>query len=301
MAVAVSHSRAEGYLTCRRKDYYGYTLELQRVSESIAFSHGSAVHSMLEVFYRTMLEAGDTPAQQIDAWDNAVLNVEKHFAEMKAEGYEDPDKRAPLALIFEKYLENEPYVRNGWTILAVEAEFNLAIEDDLEYPFVVDLIVQDDRGAMVVVDHKSAYDFFNEEDARLMPQIPKYIGALRALGYKVAYGQYNLLRTRPDTKVGRPLNEWHRNFDVKPTAQRVKTTFTEQVGVAREIAMRSFLPVEQIEETAYRVANKMICGYCQFADLCSEELRGGNVKLMLSTEYKQKEKRDKIAVTEVED
>lgn len=195
---SVSHSEVDGYLLCRRKWYYGYGLSLQRVSTSSSLATGSAGHEIMQAFYQTILDAGDNLEAQQGAWDSAVEAARAKKDEIMADFVQD-EKRATLDDVFFKfYLNDEPYVRKGWRVLAVEKKFNLQYDadDELTYPFVVDLIVRDPEGKTVVVDHKFVWDFYTYGDAELQPQIPKYIGALRALNFKIDYGQYNMVRTR---------------------------------------------------------------------------------------------------------
>lgn len=197
---STSHSEVESYLLCRRKHFYGYTRRLQRVTESSSLAMGTAGHAILEAFYGRILEAGDTLELQQAAFDDALEVAEKEYLAIMDEGYEDKDaKRTTLYdLLFNWYFPNEPLVKKGWRIYAVEAEFNLLYdeENELSYPFKVDLIARDPDGKAVVIDHKFVWDFYNYEASELQPQIPKYIGALRALNFKVDYGMYNQLRSR---------------------------------------------------------------------------------------------------------
>lgn len=300
---SVSHSEVDSYLLCRRKHYYGYGLSLQRIKESSSLATGVAGHKILEAFYRAILNAGHTVEAQQAAFDEALEAAVKAFEEIKNEGYEDGDRRAKLIdILFDEdygYFHNEFFVNKGWRVLAVEAEFNLVYDDDTEasYPFVVDLVVQDPDGAYVVIDHKFVYDFYSPESTDLQPQIPKYIGALRALGHEVAYGGYNMLRTR-NTKERTP--ESNNYFMIlKPNTTRITTTFMEQLGVAAEIQALKELPLDVQEKRAYRTANKMICQSCSFRDLCSTELMGGNVELMKKTEYKIRERKEFSLPTEM--
>jgi len=297
---SVSHSEVDSYLLCRRKHYYGYGLSLQRVRESDSLATGVAGHKILEAFYRAVLNEGHTAEQQKAAFAKGIDAALNAYEEAVNEGYADGDRRAKLKdTLFNQeygYFNNEFFVNNGWRVLAVEAEFNLEYDEDSKatYPFVVDMIVQDPDGAYVVIDHKFVYDFYTPEATDLQPQIPKYIGALRALGHEITYGGYNMLRTR---KIKEPTPESNNYFMIlKPNATRITTTFMEQLGVAAEIQALKELPLENQEKRAYRTANKMICQSCSFRDLCSTELMGGNVELMKKTEYKIRE-RKQFAVT----
>lgn len=305
---SISHSRVDAYLSCRRKEFYGYSRKLQRVETSTGLALGSAGHEALAVLYSTVLAAGTSLVKQRKAYPDAVKAMWAHVDKTYKEGFEDGDRRAPLRLILEKYLQREPFIDRTWAddkrqylILAVEKEFNLEYdpENGGQYPFVVDLIVRDPEKRFVVVDHKFVYDFYRYEATELMPQIPKYIGALRALGYKVAgYGFYNMIRTRPDTKAGRPLDEWSFNMDIQVSGQRVQRSFQEQIDAALELEELDELDEETRDRKAWRVGNSMVCQGCPFKELCSTELRGGNVEVLLRSEYKVKEKRAHIEVSE---
>jgi len=297
---SVSHSEVDSYLLCRRKHYYGYGLSLERISTSQSLATGTAGHRILEAFYAHLLSLSDTAAGQLENFDLALERAYSVYREVMDEGYTDANNRAMLHdILFHEewgYFANEFMVKNGWRVLAVEAEFSLIYDTDTQssYPFVVDMLVQDPEGRYVVIDHKFVYDFYTPEQTDLQPQIPKYIGALRAMGHEVAYGAYNMLRTR---KLKTPAADSMNYFMIlKPNTDRVLNTFMEQLGVAAEIQALKELSIDEQNKRAYRTANKMVCQSCSFRDICSTELIGGNTELMLRTEYKIRERR-KIGVT----
>lgn len=296
---SVSHSEVDSYLLCRRKHYYGYGLSLERISQSNSLATGTAGHKILEVFYSTVASYGDTASEQKENFEAGLLAARDAYAEIVREGYEDASNRARLEdILFDEeygYFANEYILNSGARILAVEKEFSLVYDTDNQsnYPFVVDLVIQDKDGKYAVIDHKFVYDFYTPEATDLQPQIPKYIGALRALGYEIEYGAYNMLRTR---KMKTPTAESTQYYMIlKPNAQRVVNTFMEQMGVAAEIQALKELSIEDQEKRAYRTANKMVCQSCSFRDICSTELVGGNVELMKKTEYKIRERKQFVA------
>lgn len=286
---SVSHSEVDSYLLCRRKHYYGYTLSLQRVKESSSLAMGTAGHTVLETFYSEILDG--------KSFDNSLKLAEAKANDLRKE-VEIPSNRANLFdTLFNIYFPNEPLVKEGWEILGVEKQFNLEYdpENNLQYPFVVDLIVRNPEGKTIVVDHKFVYDFYTYEASIMQPQIPKYIGALRALNYKIDYGAYNMIRTRKLKEADvSSMVQW---LDVKPEPVRVQQVFKEQIAVANEIQQIKALDEQQQSEIAYRVANKMVCQSCSFLDICRTELSGGNSKLMIQTEYKIRERKE-IAISE---
>jgi hypothetical protein len=347
---SVSYSESSSYLLCQRKWEYGYGRSLQRITESSSLLLGSAGHSILQAFYEVILAAGDTKALQLAAFDAALSRARERYDEIVKDGFTDDERKEPLErIMFEFYFPNEPFVKNGWQILAVEREFALdTIVDDetgetIRTPFIIDLIAYDPDGKIVVIDHKFVYDFYTYEDAQLQPQIPLYIGGLQALNYKVAYGYYNMVRNRkiggekmlkaqmvealinhygqdedagamaawekdlPKMKVNEleglcevqkiitqqpvPIDKRLSGLELKPSPKRVQRTFLEQLDTAREITPLKTLDPEVRDLKMHRVANKMVCQSCSFRDLCITELSGGNVALMLRTEYKQRERR----------
>lgn len=292
---SVSHSEVDSYLLCRRKHYYGYGLSLERISTSQSLATGTAGHRILEAFYAHLLSLSDTAKGQLENFDLALERAYSVYQEVMDEGYTDANNRAVLHdILFHEewgYFANEFMVKNGWRVLAVEAEFSLIYDTDTQssYPFVIDMLVQDPEGRYVVIDHKFVYDFYTPEQTDLQPQIPKYIGALRAMGHEIAYGAYNMLRTR---KLKTPAADSMNYFMIlKPNPDRVLNTFMEQLGVAAEIQALKELSIDEQNKRAYRTANKMVCQSCSFRDICSTELIGGNTELMLRTEYKLRERR----------
>lgn len=357
---SVSHSRADGYLLCRRKDYYGYTLSLQKVSDADSMALGSAVHKCLEALYRTVLAAGTTRKAQKAALKAGFKAMYEQYLEFEKAGWEDRDDRMPLRDILRRYVNLEPFVSQGWLVRGVEQEFLLEYDEETQsrFRFVIDLIAEDPEGKVVIIDHKTAFDFYGPDAAAIQGQVPKYIGALRGLGHKAHYGIYNMLRTRKirgekklkdhlatdlekagaknyehaisgtdeeasselieaplskltvaqltvlakehnvDLYAGPTDEQVHDILYIRPSATRVMRTFQEQVDVASEISARELLPVEVIERTAYRTANKMVCNGCSFRDLCEAELAGQSVKLLMQTEFQVKEKRPEIEVSQ---
>ena len=292
---SVSHSEVDSYLLCRRKHYYGYGLSLERVSTSHSLATGTAGHRILEAFYGHLLDLAATPQAQLERFDLGMEKAKKEYDAIVQEGYEDAPNRASLYEIFFNedwgYFANEFLVRKGWTVLAVEEEFSLVYDEEngSSYPFVVDMIVRDPEGNFVVIDHKFVYDFYTPEQTDLQPQIPKYIGALRAMNYEISYGAYNMVRTR---KLKTPDSSSMNYFMIlKPNTDRVLNTFMEQLGVAAEIQALKELSIEEQSSRAYRTANKMVCQSCSFRNVCSTELMGGNTELMIKTEYKIRERR----------
>jgi hypothetical protein len=344
VSTGISHSRAEAYLSCRRKDWYGYQFPteegkgIRRIGASSSLNMGTAIHSIAEVYYNSIMDGEDRETAR------AVAEVE--YADIMAEFEDRGGNYATLEEVKNRFLDNET-LSDDHDILGVEMEFNLQTEDG-EFPFKVDILVRErDTGLIYVVDNKTGYYLYTEEQTEIMPQIPKYVGALRALGYKVAGGKYQIIRTQKlggekmlkaelvavlsdfleveenEHYEGKPMAKHtveilqgfaeahgiehtkpvdpakvYQVLDVDIPLDRVMQTMVEQFDVAEELRERDSWPAAEQEKRAYRTANQTVCKSCNFRLICVEELRGGNSNLVLGAEYEPKPKRDRFEVSE---
>lgn len=288
---SVSYSEVKSWLSCTRKWEYGYGRSLKPLGSSHGLAMGSAGHAVLEAYYQTVLDAGDTRTAQRAAHDEGVAAARAEFDKQRAAGYEDTPSKAPLEeILFDFYFPNEPFVSTDHQVMAVETEysFDTEVNDDLtvRVPLRADLIVEDPSGVYVVIDHKFLGEFITPETARLEPQIPLYLGGLRALNYPIGYGAYNMLRTRK-IKTPTPAQRHHLML-VKPNSTRVARQVLDHIATAEEVLAFGSLSHDERDAAAKRTVSSMECRFCQFQPLCAEELEGGNVKLMLATEYEMR-------------
>lgn len=320
--IQISHSRVENFLSCERKDYYGYHLGLKRKKEGVALGLGNAVHSCTQALYDKILELGKTAKQQRAAWGQGVAALWARYHELVANGWNDEDpKRWTLEEILKHYLANEGLVLAGYRILAVEKEFHVRWSDDSTILFRVDLIVADPGGRVLVVDTKTVWDFFTETELRLLPQLAKYAGMLRFLGYKVHGGMYNQIRSRrlnggkmlkPEliakleevggVTTGTVLelqarleargiehttppesSQLYRLAPVPLTDVRVRRALEEQFETAGRILGRTQLTAEQYDKQAVRAVSRVTCKSCPFKELCPAELNGEDTRLIMET------------------
>lgn len=273
----VSHSEVESYLRCERQHYYGYGLEIERISESDSLHRGKLGHSCLEAFFNALKDGKDfDTAKQL-----AFLRATEEIGRAPGLVNEVVDC---LTWFFEGY----PF--HGWTILAVEIELVLSVTDELQMPFIVDLVAKDIYGDVWVIDHKFMYDFITDRDAELMPQLPKYVAALRVLGYQVDKTAYSVLRYR---SLKTPtVDSKYKFIPTNITDERLKQTITEQLKVSARIIERKKESLAEWSADAMRTANKMVCNNCSFRSLCVAELNDYQPQLILDSDYKKKERRE---------
>lgn len=272
----VSHSEVDSFLLCQRKHWYGYHRGLDRKQSSDSLVRGTTGHSMLETYYSEILKGTN--------------KTEAHFAAVGVLMSLDIDTtiRTELMLLLNVLHQHDPF--DDYEILAVEKEFVLNVDDEFEYPFVVDMLVRDKHGRIAAVDHKFVASFYSSRDIDMMSQLPKYIGALRAKGMPVDYAIYNMLR-HSQAKTWSPDNQHDTDkllqvLTFEPNDHRIQTTFREQVETSRQI-----LALEHTEDGPPRVQNKLVCNSCPFLSLCVAELNGYNSELIVRSEYKKRERR----------
>ena len=179
-----------------------------------------------------------------------------------------------------------PLFDKGYRVQAMEKTFRLEIPLEkrrLIYPFTPDLILADPAGDNYIVDHKFIYNFYTDDEINLLPQVPKYIGALRALGLPVKGGMYNMLRWRAVKDQGLDAN--FRRVPFVPSNARIRQAFTQQVKIMNKIADYKEGKLADWKSNVTRTQNSMICKSCSFKPLCIVEINGGDGILMRKVEY----------------
>lgn len=286
MVHTVSHSEAEAWLLCERRHYYGYALGIQRVETSEALARGTLGHSVWEEYF-TRIKGGHP--------QNIAAKNAMEFLRDQMDG-RNSALVDEIAKLFGFFVQADLF--RGWDILAVEKEFVCQITDDLALPFVVDAVMRDKERKTCVVDWKFTYDFYSQRHVSMMPQIPKYIGALRLEGFKVDYGLYGMMRTRKLSAANNVAANKIQTIQFVPTDTRINRTLFEQRTVSEEILERKALPLHEQSLKAKRVSNKLICNSCSFLSICTAELDGTNAALVLKTEYRARERREFIVPEE---
>lgn len=289
----ISQSEADSRNSCPRKHYYAFgepitknvdpiipteeTLDIEtesllRVSHGIeplrfgeALTRGTLGHKALEVYYLAIIQRASHP----EAVKAAMLNLGQA-------GLDDNDNLEIVGQLmpilqkyFEKYGEGDLF---EWEPLAIEQEFRFEIPNSggLIFPFRVDAIWRNRRtGKIYVVDHKFLYNYYQRNTIRIQPQMPKYIFALRSMGYEIEDGMYNMLSTRKNSRDP-ARREFTQTSDAK-----AKQFFREQLDAMLEIRALKQLPNDEWERlNTRRNANAFNCKNCMFLDLCANDLEG---------------------------
>ena len=192
------------------------------------------------------------------------------------------DLRAICAAYFNYYRQ----VDKAYQFIAVEVEFRQIIDNTIEFPFKPDLIRRHRVTMKVeVVDHKFLANLYTPREIAIQPQMAKYVGALRNLGYDVDDAVYDLichrvLKTKPiDPEISFKRTNLHL------TKARVRQSQKEQNSVVRTIAGYKAMPTKMWSESVRRSATSYNCKNCSFLDLCVSELNSEDISVAVRTNF----------------
>lgn len=287
MARLISNSEVSDFLLCQRKHYYAHLRKLKRKGQSDALTRGIVGHEALAAYYEFLMDNGTGRVADGKPYSAQVLDEAEAAARRVLMGYlSSPDSLVGQEIIYDldrilrRYFE---FARNdNWTILAVEKQYGIPINNDFEYTMRLDVLAFID-GEPTLVDHKFKYNFFTQAELDMNAQVPKYIGTLRYNGVPVERGMMNQIRYRV-SKDQSDENMFKRVY-IKPHPVEIRNTIREQILVSEEIIERRSLTREQQSEAARRVMSPMICKNCPFIDLCKSELMGGDITLTIRSEF----------------
>jgi CRISPR/Cas system-associated exonuclease Cas4 (RecB family) len=267
----ISHSEVESFQACKRKHYYAFGEKIEKKVHSVALQRGADGH---EIFNQFFTKLSDSTFDK--ALDTIPVAASKLFTIQNSESIMQVTQ-----LITEFVSKNRDRV-SKWSVVAIEKEFRIQM-DEYTYAFRPDLVIEE-SGKKTLIDYKFPYDFYIDDVANLLPQIPRYVGALRVLGENVHGGAYIFLRTR---KITDPAKQRVKFYPITLGNTRVVNAIKDLDIVAKEIVSLKNSGKENWESKATRSANGMTCKNCQFLEVCSVENSGEDSSLVRRMSYKQ--------------
>lgn len=274
MGTVVSHSEAESFLACRKKWYYSFGERLEPKRPPTALSRGTIGHEAMEQFFLE-LQAGNVYDTAVNI---GIRTIRYHVTD------DDPDYAVlgKLEILFKDFTANFRQRIESWEIVHVEQEFWLKLGEDesaIDFAFKPDLIVRE-NGILTLFDYKFSADFYSPDELALYPQLPKYMGALRAVGVDVVKANYIFMRTRDNAKgkltdiINVPIN-----------SDRLRTSWYEQINTSLEIQQYKSLPLAEMERRSSRATNSF-CKWCSFRELCTATLQGSTGQILREENYR---------------
>lgn len=278
MSNLISQSEVDAFLTCRRRHYYAHIEKIKPKKFSEALTRGTIGHEILEAYYRHLKDhQGD--------FDGAEKAARK-----KMDEFVDIDNLKiiqELAVLLNPWFPWAKQTQQDWIVLEVEEEKRLPVPGtDLTFPFKMDLLIQDRKtGRIFMVDHKFVRDFYHDDLISVLPQMAKYIGALRRLGVQVHDGMYQMIRTRP--LKDKPITDKMRLQPMNLKDSKVDHYIREQFSAMIQIQQATTAVPQDVwrDKYALRSANQFNCRNCPFLDLCGLDLINGNRDLHIATFY----------------
>lgn len=262
--VRISGSQVANYMQCQKKFELAHIEKLMGANGSgKALEKGKTGHKILEVWAKAHKDGMDT---------------ETALSLGMAAGMEFNTGFAVEVFPMIAYWVKNVFPNLGWKILEVEKTYYARVGTakdgrPLIFPFTIDLLVEAE-GKIVIVDHKFQADAFEEDMIELMPQLKKYIVALRSQKINVHHAIYNTFRTRV-MKAG-------------PDERNVMQKTVPRVPQLKAAMKTQIVMMHKIDEHAgeyLRVLDKNVCTYCPFKKICIVETNGEDATLIKQFDY----------------
>lgn len=273
----ISNSEITTWLTCRRRYYYEYVLNIEPKVFSEPINQGILIHAILEEYYAAKAlglpeedcrhNADEPISVALDRGDLdiAVLLKTRSLMERYFNYYEEEDKQ--------------------YEIYAVESKLSKQLDPKFNMVGTVDLIWRDiNTDTYYVVDHKSSYNFWTDDQASISGQMPKYVILGKELGINVTTAMVNQIRTR-EMKSTNGKDYFKRAY-VKPNDHRLRDVEQQHRNASKEII--AFREGEDGSEPV-PIYNKFYCSNCPYLDLCQATADGTDLTYIVKHNYKTRQ------------
>lgn len=268
----ISNSEVTSFTKCQRNYYFEYVLDLEPKVASDPVTKGILVHSALEFYYVAKSE-GASEGEAREAAQTPLLRA-------MTDDVLDVPTVGELSTLLTGYFNSYPNDDKDYEVISVEGKFALQLSDDFGLPGTLDLIWRDrSDNRYIVIDHKTSYNFFTEEQLATLGQVPKYIQILRSMGLDVKYAILNQLRTR-NLKPG---NELYRRSVINPSKSRIAAVIQQHKAISEQII--KFRETATLDSSIPSL-NRTACSNCPFFSLCDSSLEGAPLKYTIQQEFK---------------
>lgn len=260
MLTLVSGSEADAFLACEFRHFYAHGERLAPKELPNSINIGNMGHDALEHLYAEKSSTETT----LKAYITNTLDL-KTIANVNV--------LIPLLNRYEEFYKEEDL---EWEVLAVEREFKWG-----NFPFKPDMVKRHKySGKIRVVDHKFLYNMYKPNVITAMPQLGRYVAALRRLGINVDSAEYNMISTRKNVK--KPF--LRQAFKISES--RAQTLIEEQTRVTNKIINLRSMPLAVWKNSISRTGSYYNCKNCFYLDLCVTDLdsKPGR-KLLVETFY----------------
>lgn len=283
MTLKVSNSEAVTAAECERRWMYQYHPEysLQAVNGNISMDRGTAVHTVLESFFRSLMEGKD--------YSEAVSMAKNRFVMLVSEtaGSKLGEEIMKLRPAFTAYFKYNREQILSWKVLGVELELTANLTDEFVVSGRIDLMVEALKGAFkgetIPIDHKTCYNFWTKNELEMNSQGPIYMHLAK--------------ENFPGSVVSRMFFNGIRYREVKDDENLARIVVLDAPKVFREGILDNHIklmkrikvwrdtPAAELREQATRSTNPYVCKNCSMRRLCRAELMQQDTTDIIRYEY----------------
>ena len=258
----ISYSQIFTYLACSLKYQFQYVEQRPHERVSIALMFGSAIHSAIERYYRSLKENGVPDLLwQIQDFFQDHLNADLNSRDIPIlYKKETPDRESTIQMgkgLLKAFYEGIDLI--GFTIAGIELPLTARLfnEDgqpvDMTVTGIIDLLLKDAQGNIIAVDNKTAKQPYAQatvdEDLQLTSYA--YLLASNKFVFPTAdvYCRFDVMR-----KLKSPKFQQH--YTIRTAAQR------------RRFAKLTNAILAGIDARLFFPNKNWMCSDCQFAKAC---------------------------------
>jgi hypothetical protein len=310
--LVISNSKAKTYRRCANQYRYKYVMKLKPKMKKVQLERGTWIHECLMHHY-------DGEDWRIPHRENT-----KAFNNLFEEMREDlGDLPAECERILKSYFRNYRDEDSTYRTIDTEMDEIITLPNGLKFRFIIDRIYEDSTGGLWLQDHKTVKNFLPADFMLLDAQLSRYFWCARKMGYTPLRGiEFNELRTKAPTVP--PLTEktgaistakkydtdyWtflktikDHGLDPKdymPTLRRLRaetdrffrrTRLPQDEGMMRRTMKELVDTADQIKRAERkkqfpRTPLKSCRWDCDYLDLCTVELQGGDGSSIIKHNY----------------
>ncbi len=259
----ISHSQIFTYLNCSLKYRFRYVLGLSPERLGLALPFGSAIHKALEYYYRGIIDGKKVSLNRLQKVFSSHLTRElSEKGNMVVYTKGTPDKDSALQLGVSML---DAFYRNidlkGGRVVAIELPLSATlyttegVSAGIDLIGIIDLLMEDKSGSLIVVDHKTAARAKTQSDvnADLQMTVYSYLLASNRYVFPTASVQcrFDVLR-----KLKTPKLE---HYHTRRCAEDRKRLAWIASGVLGGIEAGVFIPLRS-----------WMCVDCEYAQACSD-------------------------------
>lgn len=277
-SLRLSHSRKQVMVTCGRKYQLQYIERLEPIAKSSNLIFGSAVHSALAQFLTA--RAFDLDCDLIGTFQEEWKTITSKEVIEYSTGWDAQSMEATAIRLLLLFIND--WTDNGWTVVldpqgvpVIEREMLVRLPNGDTYIAIIDVMVRDLRGRIIVIDFKTPAQESPEDFVSLSDQLMGYQLTCDANAPALGITQvdhlafYELLKKKiPKTARGEGPVIHLSTLANRRSQEDIQAFVRELMFVARDIREKRFAKRSM---DAYSTP----CGMCSFLSECISGDRSG--------------------------